>query len=339
MFKRPRLSAPIPVVNASLAACLLLLTTACSQSEPAETGTVESEDMAQTAPDNQPPASLDSLPAVWATTKLEGKVAALGIAGGIGSTFAVAYEGGGLQLFDFDGERVTQVSDHDVMALSEGRFAQISGTPVTFFPGLDSEGDLKLWIHGGELTEAIEYDLPIDQTGPAAGLCTALPLDDTDGLLRLAYWTDAAPRTLQSGRIVEVGDELGWLPDDAVDADQPITSCSLTRDGAVTFAGAIAASARLDRNGRQTLVTLNQVGGISVVLETGDAIDVDITDGITVRAPNRPTAITATGDARGGGYPGGIIVIAGEVSNGDHRAVLIDPSKITMTPIVIPPGR
>ena len=48
------------------------------------------------------------------------------------------------------------------------------------------------------------------------------------------------------------------------------------------------------------------------------------------------TSLAATGDARGGGYPGGVIIVGGTVSGDDHRVVMIDPSRITMSPIEVP---
>ena len=38
----------------------------------------------------------------------------------------------------------------------------------------------------------------------------------------------------------------------------------------------------------------------------------------------------------GGGYPGGVIIVGGTVSGDDHRVVMIDPSRITMSPIEVP---
>ncbi|MEL6955962.1 MAG: hypothetical protein AAFO88_04915, partial [Pseudomonadota bacterium] len=48
-----------------------------------------------------------------------------------------------------------------------------------------------------------------------------------------------------------------------------------------------------------------------------------IRDGISVRAPDPVRAIAALGRPRGGGYPGGLIVMAGRVGDAD-QAVFID---------------
>lgn len=337
MFKRPRLSAQSFPVNAGIAGFLLFYAASCSgPQEPAENEAAPDETASVEQPATEDAPS-DSLPAVWSTDELDHPVRSIGIAGGAGSTFAIAYEGGGLQVFNFDGERVTGVAETDVKALSEGRYAMLSGTPVTFFPGIDSSGDLKVWIHGGQLPEAIEYDLKGDQVDAAAGLCAAPPLGGSDALHRLAYWSNGSS-TLQVGEISEVDGELAFTEIQTIETANPIAACTFTADGVEFYSPPTAATSNLRRMGRETLLSISETGQLSAIYDNGETQDLDIQEGITVRVPPNPTALAAVGDARGGGYPGGVIVLGGTVSSGNHRAVLVDPSRITLTPISVPPG-
>ena len=336
MFKRPRLSAQSFPVNAAITGFLLFYAASCSgPQEPAQEAAT-SEDLASEPVESPEPRAGNFLPAVWSTRELDAPIRSIGIAGGAGSTFAVAYEGGGLQIFDFDGERITDVSDHDVTALGEGRYAMLSGTPVTVFPGIDATGSLKVWIHGGGLAEAIQYDLQGEQAGDAAvGLCSA-PATEEDELLRLAYWTSDSRQTLYVGTIRQTNGELTLESVSETAADAPITACTFGADGVTTYAAPVTAAASLRRRGRDTVVYAGADGDISLKLGSNEPVQYEITDGITIVAPDQPDAIAATGDARGGGYPGGVIVIGGSVGTDDHRAVLIDPSRVTMTAIEVP---
>lgn len=336
MFKRPRLSAQTFPVNAGIAGFLLFYAASCSgPQEPAdeagEAAPSTSEQQAETSP-----LPANALPAVWSTRPLDAPIQSIGIAGGAGSTFAVAYEGGGLQVFDFDGERITGVSDDQVRALGEGRYALLSGTPVTVFPGIDANGTVKVWLHGGGLGEAIAYDLQGEQAGPALGLCASPPAGDSDALHNLAYWTEAAPNTLEVATIRESGGELELVSEGQQESEAPITACTISEDGPTIYRGPVEAAASLRRLGRETIVLSEGDGDLKLQIGENDPARYEVIEGITIKVPSAPTAMAATGDARGGGYPGGIIVLGGAVGPGENRAVLIDPSRVTMTPIEVP---
>ncbi|WP_300378719.1 hypothetical protein [Henriciella sp.] len=340
MFKRPRLSAQTFPVNAGVAGFLLFYAVSCSgPQEPAEPTPDQSQAPAPEQPRDQaeeqaiPPGSL---PAVWMTRTLDRPIRSIGITGGAGSSFAVAYETGGLQLFNFDAERLTSISDHDVKALAEGRYVMISGTPVTLYPGIGSEGDMKVWIYGGGLSEAIEYDLKGGDGASLAGMCTTRPETGSDALIRIAYWTEASSTMLEVGDLVERNEELEWVKTSELSADQAITACTFTDGEPETFTSPVAGAAGLKRFNERTLVTLGEDGAIDVRDSEGETERYDILDGITVVVPDQPKAIAATGDARGGGYPGGLIVLGGDIEPGDHRVVMVDPSKITLTPLTAP---
>lgn len=338
MFKRPRLSAQTFPVNAGLAGFLLLYAASCSgPQEPEQAPPETAEDVAvEELTDTDKPQ--DSLPAVWSTRELDFPVRSIGIAGGAGSYFAVAYQGGGFQVFDFNGDRITEISDYDINALDVGRYAMISGTPVTFFPGIDSDGDLKIWIYGGGLEEALEYNLKGQSQSAAAGLCAAPPVGQEGILHRLAFWTETRPGTLQVGAIVEQGGELVWEAGEPVEVTGTISSCVFTEDGPVIYQSPIRDSSMLRRMGRETVMTLDDSGAVSALFGDEAPHVYEIKDGITVVVPEEPVAIASTGDARDGGYPGGIIVLGGSIGPEDHRVVLVDPSKLTLSAISIPPS-
>ncbi|RIJ15496.1 hypothetical protein D1227_18540 [Henriciella mobilis] len=336
MFKRPRLSAQTFPVNAGIAGFLLFYAASCSgpqePEQPApESGVTEAPGTAETT--DQAATEPDTLPAVWMTRELDFPVRSIGLAGGAGSTFAVAYDGAGLQVFNFDGERISEVSDHDVAALAQGRYMLLSGTPVTLYPGIDAEGELKVWLHGGGIQPAIEYDLRGAEGSSLAGICAAEPADRDSALLRIAYWTEASPAVLEIGDLVESGGELEWQKSSDVSVSEPIEACTFIADQPQTFAAPVAGASGLKRLGRETLVTLGADGRLDVSVDGGDVTRYDVIDGITVVVPDQPKAIAATGDARSGGYPGGLIVLGGDIEPGDHRVVMVDPSKVTLTPL------
>ena len=337
MFKRPRLSAQTFPVNAGIAGFLLFYAASCSGPQEPEDSTRDSAETEAPETPSEPETAVqdddDTLPAVWMTRQLDYPVRSIGLAGGAGSTFAVAYDGAGLQVFNFNGERVSNVSDDDVTALAQGRYVMISGTPVTVYPGIDASGDMKIWIHGGGIQEAIGYDLAGINEGPLAGLCATDPADRETALQQIAYWTEAAPATLQVGQLVEQDDALEWVKTDDISSPERIEACTFIGNQAQAFSAPVTGAAGLRRLGRETLVKMLEDGRLDVSVDGGDATRYEVIDGITVVVPDQPKAIAATGDARGGGYPGGIIVLGGDIERGDHRVVMVDPSKVTLTPL------
>ena len=336
MFKRPRLSAHTFPVNAGIAGFLLFYAASCSGPQEPEETTAEAPAVDQNepaSPAEEAAAEPATLPAVWMTRELDYPVRSIGLAGGAGSTFAVAYEGAGVQVFNFDGERLSEISDHDVEALASGRYVMLSGTPVTLYPGISSSGEMKVWLHGGGIQPAIQYDLRGVEGAALAGICASDPVDRDESLMQIAFWTEAAPAVLQRGDLVQEGDGLSWVKAEEQSVDRPIEACAFVNDSVQAFTSPIAGAAGLKRLGRETLVTLDQDGAIDVSTDGEEATRYDVIDGITVVVPDQPKAIAATGDARGGGYPGGLIVLGGDIEPGDHRVVMVDPSKVTLTPL------
>lgn len=325
MFKRPRLSAGNRLVNALPILALLFLATSCSG--PTET-------QVETSPDSQTDTTQSALvlPAVWNSRDLGSPIASIGVAGALGSMIAVGFEDGGLQILNFEGDRVTEKSDLGVSQLGDGHYLMLSGVPVTLFPGISQTGDMKVYIHGGQLPEPLVYDLDVAVDSQLAGLCTAAPDTADDGVMRLAFWTKTTPDTLHSGRIVQVNEELVFLPDEPVQANRTISACLLDETGATVFSAPALAAASLERRAHRHIVTLDNSGNFQLSSDGNAGETMTIRNGITVEMPLLPVDLAGTGDTRGGGYPGGVLVVAGEAPNGDHGLVFIDPSKVTLSP-------
>jgi hypothetical protein len=336
MFKRPRLSAQTFPVNAGIASFLLLYAASCSGPQEQADDAVERRAAETVQQPDAEPLPANTLPAVWSTRQLDAPVQSIGIAGGAGSALAVAYEGGGLQIFNFDGERITSATEDDVRALGEGRYAMLSGTPVTVFPGIDDAGELKVWIYGGGASQPLQYDLQGDQVSTASGLCAAPPSSDASALHHLAYWTETEPSVLQLASIRENSGELELVSEGEMQNDRPITACTVNGTTGTAYSEPVQAAASLRRLGRQTTIMSEGDGDLQIALGDNDPATFEVRDGISVKVPSSPSALAATGDARGGGYPGGVVVLAGTLGASDHRVVLIDPSRITMTPIEVP---
>lgn len=339
MFKRPPLSNGNHLVNGSLALCLLFLAASCdNSSDEVETPRepVVSEQVSDPLAEPEEGTDGISLPAVWASNNLEQPIRSLALAGGLGSLIAVTFESGEVQILNFEGERVTEAVDLGVLHLADGQYGLVAGAPLTVFPGIDEAGGLNAYLFGGEIEAPIAFPIDLGSAGRVEGLCSARPLDESDGVMRLAYWTEGAASRLESGRLVEVGDSLVFLADEPVEAARPITACVLNPTGATVFSEPVTEAIRLERNGRQNVISLDRSGGLTLLDAEGENSAVTVREGITVRVPGEIKSIAGTGDARGGGYPGGLIVLGGAISSTEHRAVLVDPSDLTLTAFEVP---
>ncbi len=335
MFKRPHLRAAKRLVNAPSALVLLFLATACSPG-PEPAGSDVAEAPVESA-DSAAPEGL-ILPAVWQTKDLEFPITSIAVAGALGSTVAVTYEDGGLQFVDLDGERVTDKADIGVAEVADGRYFRLQDTPVTVFPGITSAGDLSLYIHGGELTEPLPYPLDAGTDDLIEGLCSADPVLDSDGVMRIGFWTQGERRRLHTGRIVEIGADLILLLNEPIPAARDITACVMSERDALVYTDPVVAAAEVNNRSKTYRFLVDELGGYSLSNEAGEVQAFTVSDGITVRPPARPVDMAATGDARNGGYPGGVIVIGGQSANGAHMVTFIDPSRVTMEPFGYSPS-
>ncbi|MEM7491777.1 MAG: hypothetical protein AAF296_00230 [Pseudomonadota bacterium] len=334
MFKRPPVRNANHLVNASLALGLLFIVTACDTRDEQGIDPILPENSSGIAPAIENPTErFDgiSLPAVWSSDNLGKPIRSVAVAGRRGSLIAVGFEDGDVQLLNFEGDRVTEPADLGITALANGEFGMVGGALLTIFPGVDRDGGLNAYLYGGEIAAPIPFPLDIGSRGRVKGLCSGRALDDRDGVMRLAFWTEGAVSQLQSGRLVEVADTLVFLADEPVEADNPITACVLEPTGAKVFTAPVTHAVSLERNGRRNLIALDDAGGLTLIGEDDPDTDMVVVDGLSVRAPNQITSFAGTGDARSGGYPGGLIVLVGAISTSEHRAVLVDPSDLTLS--------
>lgn len=317
-FKRWRLVVTSPVVNAGLGLALLFTAVACSKKAEAPEASPETPEIAEGL----------ELPAVWATRPLKGEVASIALSGGLGGLLAVAYEGGGLQLFNMNGEILGEPANFRLTDLGSGHNVTIDGSTVSIFPGITREGDLKAYIYGVGLLAPAQVDLPIPNSRLVAGVCST-PMAYA-GLMRLAYWTSTNDRVLQTGVIKEENGEFTWDGGESTFTDFAIKSCTYTSDTLVASPRAKSA-ASLNRGDYDALLSIEDGSGLSVSTDLGmTTTDISIRDGLTVTAPASPDALAAMGTMMAGGYPGGVIVLAGETTPGQYQAVFVDPSELTL---------
>lgn len=317
-FKRWRLSATSPVVNAGLGLTLLFTAVGCSKK-------AEAPEEPAAAPEI---AAGVELPAVWSTRPLQGKVNAVALSGGLGGLMAIAYERGGLQLFNMNGEILGEPANFRLTDLASGQSATLAGSTVTIFPGITREGQLKAYLYGEGLLAPAQVDLPVPDTSSVVGVCSG-PLR-VSGIMRLAYWTSTNDRVLQTGVVREENGEFSWDAGESTFTDFGIKSCAYTSDTLVASPRATSA-ASLSRGDFDALLSIEDGSGLQVSTDLGMTNkDVSVRDGITVIAPDTPDAMAAMGTMMNGGYPGGVIVIAGETGPDQHQAVFVDPSALTL---------
>ena len=317
-FKRWRLVATSPVVNAGLGLALLFTAAACSKKAEAPEETIAAPEIT---------AGLE-LPAVWATRPLEGEVASVALSGGLGGLLAVAYDRGGLQLFNMEGEIIGEPANFRLSALASGHNFSIGGSSVTVFPAVTRNGEVKAYIFGEGLLAPAQVDLPVPDTRAVEGICSGQML--SGGLMRVAYWTTTNDRVLQTGVVDTQDGEFTWKSGESTFTDFPIKSCAYTSDTLVASPRAVSA-ASLNRGGYDALLSIEEGSSLRVSTDFGlTNTDIIVRDGITVIAPDQPDAMAAMGSTLSGGYPGGVIVLAGETAPGQHQAVFVDPSALTL---------
>lgn len=318
-FKRWRLSAASPFVNAGLGLSLLFTAAACSKTEkpsPEEENLKASTEAHVT------------LPAVWSTPPLAGEVGGLAISGGRSALIAVAYKGGGLQLFNMEGDPVAQPSRFNLRAIATGQSTISDDAFVTIFPGIDQGGALKGFIYGDGLLAPAIVDFPITEERKVSGLCAA-PLEGDD-LMRISYWMGASGQMIRTGRLGLENGDFTWVEENPTLTEFPVSSCTFLGDTLIASPSATD-STSLERDSFSGLLSVNSDGEVFLSDDAGTSVSpVEIRDGISFKAPVAPVSIDAMGNMLSGGYPGGVIVIAGETAPGEHSIVFVDPSALTL---------
>lgn len=328
-FKRWRIVPGRRLVNAGLASCLYFLS-ACG-SEPAET------DTALPAPTVQPPSDIGlELPAVWNTSDLAGTVSQLALAGGAASVLAVVYDDGALELFDLEADRISPVTPLDVAMIATGAYADFGDVALAVFPGVTQEGELVAYAFGPGLDAPQKIELPIETQGPVAGLCSRGRTYSEGGLLDLAFWTEAAPATAVTGTLTS---DEGAFVFSSEETTKPAgaTACAFQTEGPVFLATPMRELAVLNRPAGSQYVGITQGGDLIYRIGEGEVDRLGLRDGISVRVPERIADIAALGMAFGGGYPEGLIVVAGPVAGRD-QVVFVDAGALTRNGSGTPDG-
>ena len=321
-FKRWRLVATSPVVNAGLGLALLFTAVACSQKEDSPPETPETHDT-QRAPSGE-----IELPAVWATRALKGPVSDIAITEGLSGILAIAYTEGGLQLYTMEAEPVGEIANFKLDALGSGHATTIDDRSITLFPGVTADGTLKAYLFGEGLVAPAQVDLPVQEERKIDGLCSGpAPIGD---IMRLAYWTTANDRVLQTGIVGISEGEFVWRSEESTFTDFAIQSCVFTSDTLLASPRS-AQTAHLGRGAFDALLSIEEDTGLQLSTDLGMTnTQLDIRNGLTVRVPETIDALTAKGSVLSGGYPGGVVLIAGETSPGEHQVVFVDPSALTL---------
>ena len=314
-------------VNAMIVAVALLITS-CSKTDPAKKPVKQQ--------------SVGVLNAVWSTSPSQDGIRDISIAGQGAALIAVAYDYTGLQIFDFNGEEISQALAVNVLVLADGKTLNFGDQRLVIFPGITTDSKLKFYLFGAGLKTPAEIDVPMGIEGNVLGVCTdTVPNQGSRNQLRIAYWTTDDPLKPIVGRIRskvrQDKDEnyenyFVWTRDDIYlkRLEKPIGSCWFepiqSRDyGIPRFESTSLRSTTVFSrdNIRKTLV-LNASGGISV-FENGTLLrDYAISDGISVKVPNEPTAISSLNYPTKGGYPNGAILFAGETSPGSSQVIFVD---------------
>ncbi|MEO1101607.1 MAG: hypothetical protein AAFW65_07150 [Pseudomonadota bacterium] len=320
-FKRWRVSAPIRDVNVGCALCLSFLIAACGG------GSDEGQNSTPAAPEQAAPAN--ELPAVWSTRSLEGPVVDMAASHGASPVLAIAYERDGLQFFNFNAERIAAPAPYDVKALADGHPATVAGADMMIFPGLGADNTLKAYLFGDGLLAPVEVALPVEANN-VAGLCSGATGFGDEDLFQVAYWTREASSELKTGRVSVVDEDFVWTDTGSTPSQAPIGACRFEAEGVSTTSDAVVDAAMLRRGDYEARVTIGIEGELFVTEPGDEPVRYSVRDGLSVRAPEEPTAIVAVGQPLGGGYPGGVIIVSGEVAPDDYQAVFIDPSLLTL---------
>lgn len=325
IFKRPRLRPTCAIVNAGLAVSMIFLA-ACSPDAPENPA--DTADVADQAPQVTIEETL-VLPAVWSTSALTAPITDIAFAGGAQPILAVSLSGGDLQLFDLQGDRLTSPESLDVKALGSGRTIAVEDTILTFFPGISIAGDLNIYTYNSVLGAPLAIPLLPDTA--AMGLCAGSSLNP-DAILTLAYWTRDDPTVLHYGSVLRTDGELEWLASPmTLEIATPITSCLIEAGTPVIGAEDMLDLAALQQNDTHITLSRHASGTLMAQNGGGDPQPTTIQNGITVRAPEAPSAMAAMSDVQFGGYPNGVIVVGGPV-DGAHTVVFIEPGPLFEPP-------
>ncbi len=327
-FEVRPLSARARVVNAMLAFGLIFGVSACSGGEPEPEPVVEAPKAS--------PGQIYELSAVWSTNALEKPAADITLSGGLSPFLAVAYQGGGLQLFDLDGEKVSEVAPYSLRQLTSGYEIDIDGARLSIFLGVNERAELHAYVYGEGLVAPVEVQIGSNLLIDVAGACLAPATGDDGRLLSVGYWKTGTKELLTFPVKAENG-EFDWIDDASLQEHaESITACEFSGGTAIPFSGTVADAAILDREGYSGLITLQQTGALQartgspaqLLSGGGEQSRLLVNNGLSVTMPEEPRSVSALGKPLAGGYGGGLIVVGGDVS-GEDKVVFIATDGLT----------
>ncbi|MEM6947924.1 MAG: hypothetical protein AAF486_07520 [Pseudomonadota bacterium] len=266
-----------------------------------------------------------SLPAVWSTRPLAGAIQDLSLVGGPAPPIAAAYAPRGLQIFNLEGEVASETADLGVAQLARGAPIVFGDTPLLLFPGIDSEGVLTGYLFGPGLSAPEAVALPIEAAEPIVALCSQALAGQQSMGLDLVYWASGASAASR-GTLEVGGDALSYTTAEPAPLPQGATGCVLDGEDLI-FTRAGAQAVLLDRKDAAQFVVLQEGRTFTLGRPGKRALEIEIRPGLSVDVPSPIKAIDGLGQPRDGGYPGGVIVVAGPTPRGE-RIVFIDTSAL-----------
>ena len=331
-FEGRPISARSRLVNAMLGLGLIFSVSACSggETEP------ESEIAPAETPSEPSSGGIVELSAVWSTGALEKPAADIALAGGRSPILAIAYDGSGLQLFDLEGEPISEVAPYKVKHLASGHEIEVDGTRLTVFAGINHLDELKAYVYGDGLVAPVEIQIGSDPAPNIAGICADVASGDDGRLLNIGYWKQGSS-DLVTFPVKSSEGELEWIetPTLSVLAGS-INACAFYGGAAIPLSGDTVDAALLDREGYTGLVTLQRTGALQALTGSeealasggGELVRLLVNDGLSVTMPEEPAAVAALGKPLAGGYGGGLIVVSGNVG-GEDKAIYIAADALT----------
>ncbi|MEL6325189.1 MAG: hypothetical protein AAFQ84_13270, partial [Pseudomonadota bacterium] len=166
-------------------------------------------------------------------------------------------------------------------------------------------------------------DLPLIDDVNALGLCASVS-DGDAAVFNLGYWTATEPEILIEGTVDIDGTDLSFTEVERTKADDPITGCYVDAGGVLTVSS----------TGVTVFVLPTETSAVPLALENGvlsvfQGSEITLRDGISITAPSPINAASALSDVRFGGYPDGVIAVAGRTRPGLDQVVFVEPGGLT----------
>ena len=303
--------------------------------------------------------TISQLKAVWATPPTPKSIRDIAVVGGSGAIVAVAYDYSGLQIFDFNGEQLSDIAQVNVLVLADGRVFRFGERSLIVFLGITTDSKLKIYLFGAGLRVPVELDFPAEISGNVLGVCTETArIRDSPERLRMAFWTTENPLRPILGTISTVNtigkdneavEEFVWMEEFWTNGvpietigfpprrEEPIGSCWYEPTPPdhtykpVLETTSSRATTVFSRDGQSTKLIIKESGRITAEKNGKPPRDYAVVDGISVKAPKHPTAISSLNYPTKGGYPNGAILLAGETTEGNSQVVFIDAGPLLET--------